>query len=97
MKDVNLIARHWHHLPIDEVVALLEGDRERGLDRFQVEHRLEAFGANTITARKGQGPLIRFLLQFHQPLIYILIASGVVTAGLREWVDSGVIFGVVLV
>jgi len=97
MEDVNLIARHWHHLPIDEVAVLLESDRERGLDRFAVEHRLEAFGPNAITAQKGQGPLIRFLLQFHQPLIYILIASGLITAFLGEWVDSGVIFGVVLV
>ncbi len=97
MEDVNLIARHWHHLPIDEVTELLESDRERGLDRFAVEHRLEAFGPNAITAQKGQSPLVRFLLQFHQPLIYILIASGVITAFLQEWVDSGVIFGVVLV
>ena len=97
MEDVNLIARHWHHLPIDEVTELLESDREHGLDRFAVEHRLEAFGPNAITAKKGQGPLIRFLLQFHQPLIYILIASGVITAFLQEWVDSGVIFLVVLV
>ncbi|HCC54536.1 MAG TPA: carbonate dehydratase [Desulfobulbaceae bacterium] len=97
MKDMNLIARHWHHLPIDEVTELLETNREQGLDRFAVEHRLESFGPNTITAQKGQGPLIRFLLQFHQPLIYILIASGLITAFLQEWVDSGVIFGVVLV
>ena len=97
MADVNLIARHWHHLPIAEVVELLEGDLDRGLDRFAVKHRLETFGPNAITAQKGQGPLIRFLLQFHQPLIYILIASGVITAFLQEWVDSGVIFGVVLV
>ncbi|MFA6498390.1 MAG: cation-transporting P-type ATPase, partial [Desulfurivibrionaceae bacterium] len=97
MEDVNLIARHWHHLPIDEVAELLESNREQGLDRFAVEHRLESFGPNAITAQKGQGRLIRFLLQFHQPLIYILIASGVITAFLHEWVDSGVIFGVVLV
>jgi len=97
MEDVNLIARHWHHLPIDEVAELLESDREHGLDRFAVQHRLETFGPNAITSQKGQGPLIRFLLQFHQPLIYILIASGLVTAVLGEWVDSGVIFGVVLV
>ena len=97
MKDINLIARHWHHLPISEVLELLEGNREQGLDRFEVEHRLKAFGPNAITAQKGQGPLIRFLLQFHQPLIYILIVSGLVTAFLGEWVDSGVIFGVVMV
>jgi Ca2+-transporting ATPase len=97
MKDLNLTTRQWHHLPIDEVTGLLESDREQGLDRAAVEHRLETFGPNTITAQKGQGPLIRFLLQFHQPLIYILIAAGLITAFLGEWVDSGVIFGVVLV
>ncbi|KAF0188386.1 MAG: P-type ATPase [Desulfobulbaceae bacterium] len=97
MKKFDLIARHWHHLPNSEVLELLEGNREQGLDRFEVEHRLASFGPNAITAQKGQGALIRFLLQFHQPLIYILIASGLVTAFLGEWVDSGVIFGVVLV
>jgi len=97
MKNLDLITRHWHHLPITEVMELLEGNREQGLDRFEVEHRLATFGPNAITAQKGQGPLIRFLLQFHQPLIYILIASGLVTGFLGEWVDSGVIFGVVLV
>lgn len=89
--------RHWHHLPIDEVLELLKSDRGKGLDRFEIESRLAEFGLNVISTKKGQGRLLRFLLQFHQPLIYILIASGVVTAFLGEWVDSGVIFGVVLV
>ena len=96
MENINLIARHWHHLPLTEVVDLLEANQEHGLDQFAVRHRLETFGPNAITAQKGQGPFIRFLLQFHQPLIYILIASGLVTAFLGEWIDSGVIFGVVL-
>ena len=93
----NLIDKHWHHLPTDEVVDLLGSDSGKGLDMFEIKHRLEYFGPNTISARKGKGPLWRFLLQFHQPLIYILIASGGITAVLHEWVDSGVIFGVVIV
>ena len=92
-----LIGKHWHHLPADEVIDLLEGDREKGLDLFEVGHRRKEFGPNAIAGNKGKGPLARFLLQFHQPLIYILLASGIVTALLREWVDAGVIFGVVLV
>lgn len=82
---------------MDEVVDLLDGDQKKGLDMFEVKHRLEQYGSNTISSKKGKGPLQRFLLQFHQPLIYILIASGIITALLHEWVDSGVIFGVVLV
>ncbi len=93
----SLLSKHWHHLPADEVMDLLESDLEQGLDIFEVEHRHKLFGPNVITAKKGKGPLIRFLLQFHQPLIYILMAAGIVTAFLQEWVDAGVIFGVVLV
>ncbi|HDH52935.1 MAG TPA: cation-transporting P-type ATPase, partial [Nitrospirae bacterium] len=92
-----LIERHWHHLPEDEVLDLLESDRENGLDIFEVEHRQKRFGPNVITAKKGKGPLMRFLLQFHQPLIYILMAAGIITSFLQEWVDAGVIFGVVMV
>lgn len=38
-----------------------------------------------------------FLQQCHQPLVYILLVAALVTFLLKEWVDSGVIFGVVLV
>ncbi|HDH04867.1 MAG TPA: cation-transporting P-type ATPase, partial [Nitrospirae bacterium] len=92
-----LLDRHWHHLPEDEVLDLLESDRENGLDIFEAEHRRKRFGPNVITAKKGKGSLMRFLLQFHQPLIYILVAAGIITTFLQEWVDAGVIFGVVLV
>ncbi|MDO9636543.1 MAG: HAD-IC family P-type ATPase, partial [Thiobacillus sp.] len=39
----------------------------------------------------------RLLLQFHNVLIYVLLAAGVITALLGHWLDSGVIFGVVIV
>ena len=60
-------------------------------------HRQKHFGPNRLTLKKGKSPLVIFLLQFHQPLIYILLAATAVTFALQEWVDSGVIFGVVLV
>ena len=87
----------WHHLQMDEIVALLESNLQQGLDREEVRLRREQFGTNTLTEQQGKGAWLRFLLQFHQPLIYILLVSGVITALLQEWVDSGVIFGVVLV
>ncbi len=92
-----LISKHWHYLPADEVIDLLDSDQEKGLDLFDVDNRQKEFGPNVIIGKKGKGRLLRFLLQFHQPLIYILIGAGTVTAFLQEWVDAGVIFGVVLV
>ncbi len=87
----------WHHLPADEVTTLLASNHEKGLNPEEAKQRFDQFGANALTEKQGQSAWMRFLLQFHQPLIYILIAAGVITAALQEWVDSGVIFGVVLV
>lgn len=90
-------ARAWHHDPPEETAGLLASDLQRGLGTSEAEERRARFGRNEVTAKRRTGPLMRFLLQFHQPLIYILIAAGAVTAALGEWVDSSVIFGVVLV
>ncbi len=92
-----LLCKHWHHCRSEAVADFLDTDPERGLSVFEVKHRQEKFGPNTVTVKKRTGPLIRFLKQFHQPLVYILLAAGGTTALLREWVDSSVILGVVLV
>ena len=92
-----LLFRHWHHLPQDEVATVLESDGTNGLNTFEVTHRQAHFGPNRLTQKKGKNPLVVFLQQFHQPLVYILLAAAAITFALQEWVDSGVIFGVVLI
>ena len=54
-------------------------------------------GLNKLTPQERTHPVLLFLLQFHQPLIYILLSATLITALLQEWVDSSVIFGVVLI
>jgi len=92
-----LLSRHWHHLPREEVATLLESDGAKGLDIFEVAHRKTHFGPNCLTLKKGKSPLVLFLLQFNQPLVYILLGAAFITFALQEWVDSGVILAVVLV
>jgi len=88
---------HWHHVSGDEALRLLDTRLDTGLDSQAVDERKQQFGANILTRKRRENPLITFLLQFHQPLVYILIAAGSTTLLLGEWVDSSVIFGVVLV
>ncbi|MFZ9937434.1 MAG: cation-translocating P-type ATPase, partial [Luteolibacter sp.] len=90
-------AARWHQLEVSEAARLLQSDLRQGLTSGEAAARLERYGPNAVTARPGKPVWFRFLLQFHQPLIYILLAAAAVTAALAEWVDSGVIFGVVLV
>ncbi|SHF04997.1 potassium and/or sodium efflux P-type ATPase [Modicisalibacter ilicicola DSM 19980] len=86
----------WHQLSHDEVLKQLETDPQTGLNHSSIDARQEQFGPNALTQRKGQGPLVRFLLQFHQALVYILLAAVIIKLLLGAWVDASVIFGVVL-
>ena len=92
-----LVREHAHQVSADDVLRLLGTDAEQGLDLLELRARQARFGPNVIPAARGVGPGMRFLLQFHTPLVYILLAAAAITASLQEWVDSGVIFGVVLV
>jgi cation-transporting P-type ATPase F len=92
-----LMEHHWHHLPTDEVRVLLETDATKGLETFEVRHRQERFGPNALTPQRGVSPLVRFLRQFNNPLILILLASSVITAVLKDVLDAAVIFGVVFI
>ncbi|TDB77323.1 HAD-IC family P-type ATPase [Micromonospora sp. KC723] len=86
-----------HALAVHEVVLLLETDTTGGLTDDEAAARLARFGPNALPATARGGPLRRLLRQFQNPLVYILVAAGVVTLLLAEYVDAAVILGVVLV
>jgi len=90
------LENHWHHLPASEVIELLDAKAGGGLDQLEVAGRQERFGANALTPAKGKSPLQRFLQQFNQALVYILVAAIVVKLALGGYVDAAVIFAVVL-
>ncbi len=87
----------WHSLTTAEVLNKIDTSIEHGLKSEEVDQRKIQFGSNTLTQKKTTSPFVLFLMQFNQPLVYILLAAAIVTAFLKEFVDSGVIFGVVLV
>lgn len=93
----NLSRKLWHHLAEEDVLDALKSHHREGLDSTEAAERLRLFGPNAITAQATQSPLKRFLLQFHNPLIYILLVAGVVTLLLSEYIDSSVIFAVVII
>ncbi len=95
MQDI--LSHHWHHVPENQATQLLDTDRSHGLDLFEVKRRLERNGPNQLSPRKGRSPWIRFLLQFHNPLIYLLIAAALIKLALGGWLDSTVILAVVVI
>lgn len=88
---------HWHTRTADQVAKDLDTNFHQGLSAKEVAERLQQYGENRITTKKSQRSIVRFLLQFHQPLIYILLAATIVTLLLGEYPDAAVIFAVVLI
>ncbi|HEU5031803.1 MAG TPA: HAD-IC family P-type ATPase [Spirillospora sp.] len=86
-----------YRAPAGEVATALGTDAERGLASAEAAARLTRDGPNALPAARGRGPVRRFLLQFHSPLIYVLLASAAVSALLGEHADALVILGVVVV
>lgn len=87
----------WHSLSVEKVLAEIKTDPVSGLSSSEAESRRAEFGFNRLTPKRGTPAWFRFLLQFHQPLIYILLIAAVITSLLKEVVDASVIFGVVIV
>jgi magnesium-transporting ATPase (P-type) len=86
----------WHRLPVEEVLKRI-ASQAAGLTQQEVEQRLVTYGPNRLRPPPRRGPLLRFLSQFHNVLIYVLLVASAVIALLGHWVDTGVILGVVLI
>ncbi len=84
-------------LPADEVLTLLESDKETGLDEVEVKDRLKRFGANIIQGEYKNTKIKILLEQLLSPLILILIIAGTVCLFIQEWKDAGFIFLAVFV
>ena len=87
---------NWHSKNTKEVLESLDTSPQ-GLSKESVATRLDKYGLNQLPEKKPRSPVLRFLYQFHNVLIYVLLAAGIVTAMLEHWVDAGVIFAVVVI
>jgi len=95
--DNNLTLMNWHATESAAVLRELEADPEEGLTASAATARLAQHGPNELPVAARDTLLKRFFLQFHNVLIYILLAAAVGTALLGEWIDTGVILGVVVI
>lgn len=87
----------WHSQSEQDIVQQLNTNTDNGLSSQEIQIRLERDGRNVITGQAMMPAWKRLLLQFHNPLIYILLVATLVTTILGEYVDAGVILLVVLI
>jgi magnesium-transporting ATPase (P-type) len=87
--------RSWHAASVDEVLKFYETNLN-GLRESEAVERRSRYGLNKLPEAKSRGAIVRFLLQFNNVLILVLLAASLITALLGHWIDTGVILLVVL-
>ncbi len=92
----------WHTQRKDEVLKNLGTNEKEGLVEEEVKKRQEKDGKNRLQEKKKDSFLIKFLKQFNDFMIIILIIASIVSAfvskmqGENDYVDSIIIIGIVV-
>lgn len=87
---------NWHNKSTDETLSLLK-TTPLGLSESEANERLADVGPNKLPEPKQKSAFWRFLLHFHNILIYVLLGASFITASLGHWVDTFVILAVVVI
>jgi magnesium-transporting ATPase (P-type) len=85
----------WHALSTEAALHQAKTS-SRGLTQVEADGRLQTHGPNRLPEAAQRSAWLRFVLHFHNILIYVLLVSAVVTAALGHVVDTLVILAVVL-
>ena len=85
-----------HAQSADAVIAALAGS-PGGLDEAEVARRLQRHGPNRLAQARQRSAFRRLIGQFHNVLLYVMLAAAAVTAALGHWIDTGILVGAVLV
>ncbi|WP_028486176.1 cation-transporting P-type ATPase [Thiomicrorhabdus chilensis] len=90
------MATQWHEKPPQQALSELNSD-SNGLSAEQVKQKRLEYGNNRLPQPVKPSLLKRFLLQFHNILIYVLLVSAGITFLLGHLIDTAVILAVVLI
>ena len=93
---------NWFNQTVDETVSNLKTDIENGISTEEVKKRQEKYGLNELKAKKKKSLFVKFLEQFKDFMIIVLIISAIVSGvvGVAEGegiTDTIIILVVVLV
>ena len=92
----------WETLRKEEVLKKLKTNRKEGLTNDEVKFRQEKYGENQLSEKNKETILKKFIKQFQDFMIIILIIASIVSAGVsyfqgeNDYIDSIIILAIVI-
>lgn len=87
----------WHNMTVINVTDALRVTSSFGLDSSEVAQRLATAGPNRLRAERRESLLEEVWEELHEPMILLLLATGIVYAIVGGLEDALTIFAVILV
>ena len=92
----------WQTLKKEEILRKLNTNEKTGLEESEVLKRREQKGKNKLEDKKKESILVKFIKQFNDFMIIILIIASIISAivaklqGENDYIDSIIIIGIVI-
>ena len=92
----------WYTMDVQETIKKLKTNVITGLSEVEANERLEKYGENVLKEKKKENIFIRFLKQFNDFMIIILIVASIISAvmayldGSGDYIDSIIIISIVI-
>lgn len=92
----------WETFRKEEVLQSFKTDRKRGLTNEEVNSRRQKYGANKLEDKPKETLFIKFIKQFNDFMIIVLIIASIVSAaisyiqGENDYIDSIIIIAIVI-
>ena len=92
----------FHALSIEETRKKLKTNLEKGLTQNEVQARIKIYGNNELTEKKKTSIFVRFINQFKDFMIIVLLFAAMISSGIaffegsNEYIDSIIIIVIVV-
>ena len=92
----------WETLRKEEVLRNLGTNPKKGLSNQEVKRRIEKYGKNKLKDKPKESFLVKFIKQFNDFMIIILIIASIISAvistiqGENDYIDSIIIIAIVI-
>ncbi|NLK99816.1 MAG: calcium-translocating P-type ATPase, PMCA-type [Clostridiales bacterium] len=93
---------HWHSISIEDTLREMKTDIKQGLTQQDIQERQKLYGKNIIDAKKGKNLLQKFIAQFADFMIIILICAAILSIivsymeGKPDFVDPIIIMMIII-
>lgn len=88
--------KNWYNKTAEEAVEELDSNKEKGLSESEIEERKQKYGLNQLAEAKKKSLFIKFLEQFKDFMIIVLIIAAIISGVVGQLQGEGITDSIII-